>query len=36
MKKVGWDVEAEGLVGAPPISIYAGEEVHCNTTVTPL
>ena len=24
----GWDVEADGLVGAPPIKIYAGAEAH--------
>jgi glutamate/tyrosine decarboxylase-like PLP-dependent enzyme len=25
---IGWDVEADGLVGAPPIRIIAGEERH--------
>jgi glutamate/tyrosine decarboxylase-like PLP-dependent enzyme len=25
---VGWNVEADGLVGAPPITILVGEEVH--------
>jgi len=25
---VGWNVEADGLIGAPPITILAGEEVH--------
>jgi glutamate/tyrosine decarboxylase-like PLP-dependent enzyme len=25
---VGWNVEADGLIGAPPISILVGEEVH--------
>ena len=24
----GWDVEAEGLFGAPPITVIVGEEVH--------
>lgn len=24
----GWDVEADGLIGAPPIRIVVGEEVH--------
>jgi glutamate/tyrosine decarboxylase-like PLP-dependent enzyme len=24
----GWDVEAEGLFGAPPITVVVGEEVH--------
>ena len=26
--QVGWDVESDGLTGAPAISIYAGEESH--------
>lgn len=25
---VGWNVEADGLIGAPPLSILVGEEVH--------
>ncbi len=25
---VGWDVEADGLVGAPPVTVLAGEFVH--------
>lgn len=28
LEKVGWDVEAQGLFGAPPITIVVGEEVH--------
>src|SRR5262245_41680224 len=28
LKKAGWDVEADGLFGAPPITVVAGEEVH--------
>jgi glutamate/tyrosine decarboxylase-like PLP-dependent enzyme len=24
----GWDVEEQGLTGAPPIRVYAGEQVH--------
>jgi glutamate/tyrosine decarboxylase-like PLP-dependent enzyme len=28
LKKAGWDVEADGLIGAPPITVIAGEEVH--------
>lgn len=27
-RDVGWNVEADGLIGAPPISILVGEEVH--------
>lgn len=28
LKRVGWDVAAEGLAGAPPIKVIVGEEVH--------
>jgi glutamate/tyrosine decarboxylase-like PLP-dependent enzyme len=28
LKKVGWDVEADGLFGAPPITVVVGDEVH--------
>jgi glutamate/tyrosine decarboxylase-like PLP-dependent enzyme len=28
LEKTGWDVEAEGLFGAPPITVIAGEEAH--------
>lgn len=28
LAKAGWDVEAQGLFGAPPVTIIAGEEVH--------
>ncbi len=28
LQKVGWDVEAQGLFGAPPITVVVGEEVH--------
>jgi glutamate/tyrosine decarboxylase-like PLP-dependent enzyme len=28
VKRVGWDVEAEGLFGAPPITVVVGDEVH--------
>jgi len=28
LEKVGWNVEAEGLFGATPISVVVGEEVH--------
>jgi glutamate/tyrosine decarboxylase-like PLP-dependent enzyme len=28
LRRVGWDVEAHGLFGAPPISVLAGEEAH--------
>jgi glutamate/tyrosine decarboxylase-like PLP-dependent enzyme len=28
LKNAGWDVEADGLFGAPPITVVVGEEVH--------
>lgn len=28
LKKAGWDVEANGLFGAPPVTVIVGEEVH--------
>lgn len=28
LKRAGWDVEADGLFGAPPITVVIGEEVH--------
>ena len=28
LQKVGWDVEGQGLFGAPPITVVVGEEVH--------
>lgn len=28
LAKVGWDVEAQGLFGAPPITVVVGEDVH--------
>jgi glutamate/tyrosine decarboxylase-like PLP-dependent enzyme len=28
LQQVGWDVEAEGLFGAPPITVIVGEEAH--------
>jgi glutamate/tyrosine decarboxylase-like PLP-dependent enzyme len=28
LRRVGWDVEADGLFGAPPITIIAGGEAH--------
>jgi len=28
LRRAGWDVEADGLVGAPPIRVVAGEEAH--------
>lgn len=28
LQKAGWDVEAQGLFGAPPITVVVGNEVH--------
>jgi glutamate/tyrosine decarboxylase-like PLP-dependent enzyme len=28
LKQAGWNVEADGLFGAPPINVVVGEEVH--------
>ena len=28
LKRVGWNVEADGLFGAPPVTVIVGEEVH--------
>jgi glutamate/tyrosine decarboxylase-like PLP-dependent enzyme len=28
LQRLGWDVEAQGLFGAPPITVIVGEEVH--------
>ena len=28
LARVGWDVEGQGLFGAPPISVVVGDEVH--------
>jgi glutamate/tyrosine decarboxylase-like PLP-dependent enzyme len=30
LARAGWDVEAGGLIGAPPIRILAGDEVHAS------
>ena len=30
LARVGWDVEARGLIGAPPIRVLAGDEVHAS------
>jgi glutamate/tyrosine decarboxylase-like PLP-dependent enzyme len=28
LKRAGWDVDNEGLFGAPPLTVYVGAEVH--------
>ena len=32
LQRQGWDVEADGLFGAPPITVVVGEEVHVSVT----
>jgi glutamate/tyrosine decarboxylase-like PLP-dependent enzyme len=33
LARVGWDVEARGLAGAPPVRVLAGEHVHASMLV---
>ncbi len=33
LERAGWDVEADGLAGAPPIRIVVGEHVHASMIV---
>jgi glutamate/tyrosine decarboxylase-like PLP-dependent enzyme len=28
LRRVGWDIEAEGVYGAPPVTVVLGEEAH--------
>ncbi len=30
LRRAGWDVEAQGLFGAPPITVLVGDEVHAS------
>jgi glutamate/tyrosine decarboxylase-like PLP-dependent enzyme len=30
LKRLGWDVESQGLFGAPPLTVVVGEEVHAS------
>ncbi len=30
LEQVGWDVEADGLFGAPPLTVVVGEEAHAS------
>jgi glutamate/tyrosine decarboxylase-like PLP-dependent enzyme len=32
LARAGWDVEADGLFGAPPVTVVAGDEVHPSVT----
>jgi glutamate/tyrosine decarboxylase-like PLP-dependent enzyme len=33
LARAGWDVEAEGLTGAPPVRVIVGEQVHASLLV---
>jgi glutamate/tyrosine decarboxylase-like PLP-dependent enzyme len=30
LQRLGWDVEADGLFGAPPITVVVGDEIHAS------
>ncbi|SAL50009.1 pyridoxal-dependent decarboxylase [Caballeronia choica] len=30
LRRVGWDVEADGMFGAPPITVYLGDDAHAS------
>jgi glutamate/tyrosine decarboxylase-like PLP-dependent enzyme len=30
LRRVGWDVEADGLFGAPPIDVFIGDDAHAS------
>src|SRR3954453_922373 len=30
LERAGWDVEADGLIGAPAVRVYVGEHVHAS------
>ncbi len=32
LRRAGWDADAQGLFGAPPIQVFVGEEVHVTLT----
>ncbi len=32
LERAGWDVESDGLIGAPPITVVASEEAHPSVT----
>jgi glutamate/tyrosine decarboxylase-like PLP-dependent enzyme len=33
LERAGWDVEADGLAGAPPIRVIGGEQIHASLLV---
>src|SRR5262245_53463441 len=32
LARIGWDVEAQGLIGAPPVTVVIGDEAHPSVT----
>src|SRR5690348_7103742 len=34
LARAGWDVEADGLIGAPPVQVVVGAEVHASLLKT--
>ena len=32
LERAGWDVESDGLIGAPPVTVVVGEETHPSVT----
>ena len=33
LARAGWDVEADGLTGAPPVTVFAGAQMHATIPV---
>jgi glutamate/tyrosine decarboxylase-like PLP-dependent enzyme len=33
LRRAGWNCEAKGLFGAPPIAVFAGEDIHASVLV---
>ena len=33
LERVGWDVETDGLHGAPPVRVFVGEQVHVSALI---
>ncbi len=33
LRRVGWDVEADGLIGAPPVRVIAGRDAHSSVLI---
>src|SRR4029453_14761563 len=35
LQRAGWDVEADGLIGAPPVGVALGPEAHATVLASP-